>query len=136
MFYETGSSNCPFISVHDHSCPGHETCEPINVHLYGGRILMPKPLRRHPRDFAGPTSQQNSTLGITRGRYYRTKPEGASATHGFQQYVAGPVAVAIDSITAMRTFEFLSGTKVRVDDPAVSARLRSVFLGADNYSTP
>ena len=52
----------PVISKYD---PGKKTCELTNDHLYEGMVSVPRPLQRHPRDFAGLISQQNSTDALT-----------------------------------------------------------------------
>lgn len=89
---------------------GKKTCELINDRLYEGMVVVPRPLRRHPRDFAGLISQQNSTDAVMQRRHYRAKPEGASATHCFQADVAGPVAVAVQHDGTFGTFEFFRGS--------------------------
>ena len=115
---------------------GKKTCELINGRLYEGMVAVPRPLRRHPRDFAGLISQQNSTDALTHQRHYRAKPEGASATHRFQADVAGPVTVAVQHDGTLGAVEFLCRTEGVVYFRTMTARLGSVFLGAHDHSAP
>ena len=113
----------------------NETCELINGHLYEGMVAVPRPLRRHPRDFAGLISQQNSTDTLTHRRHYRAKPEGASA-YCFQADVAGPVAIAVQHDGTLGAVEFLGRPESVMDIRTIATRLGGVFLGAHDHSAP